>query len=67
MLPRDVTSMTPLPQSRAAVHKAMNASGPIVAPEAVSRTRRPSPVGMGCERPGQAPRRKGAFMAPPGS
>src|SRR5215468_12154823 len=65
MLPREVISMTPLPYVRAAVHKAANASQDIVAPVGVSRTSRPSPVAMGCERPGQMPRRRGALTAPP--
>jgi len=50
--------MTPLPQLRAAVHKATKASQDIVVPVGVSRTSRPSPVAMGCERPGQVPRRR---------
>jgi hypothetical protein len=58
MLPREVISMTPLPQLRAAVHKAANASQDIVVPVGVSRTSRPSPVAMGCERAGQMPRRR---------
>ena len=63
MLPREVTSMIPFPQLRAAAHKAANAAQEIVAPVGVIRASSPSPVGMGCERPGQAPRRSGAFMA----
>jgi hypothetical protein len=67
MLPREVISMTPLPQLRAAAHNAANAWQDIVAPVGVIRTSRPSPVAIGCESPGQAPRRKGAFTSPPRS
>ena len=56
MLPRPVTSMTPLPCACAASHSAANASNPMV-PIGRSRTSHPSPVGMGVESPGQDPRR----------
>ena len=39
--------------------KAANAASEIVAPDGVSRARSPSPVAIGAERPGQAPRRIG--------
>ena len=63
MLPREVTSMIPFPQLRAAAHKAANAAQDIVAPVGTIRASSPSPVGIECERPGQAPRRSEAFMA----
>ncbi len=48
--------MTPLPCRRAARHSAAKAASGTV-PIGCSRTSRPSPVGIGAERPGQAPRR----------
>ena len=56
MLPRLVISMTPLPRVRAAAHSPTNASSATV-PIGMSRTSNPSPVGIGAESPGQAPRR----------
>ena len=57
-LPRCVTSTMPLPCARLASHRAIKASRGIGA-DGISRTRSPSPVGMGCAMPGQAPRRSG--------
>ena len=62
MLPREVTSMTPLPCLRAAVHSAAKAARGMVL-IGRSRTRRPSPVGIGADKPGQAPRRAGSAIA----
>jgi len=57
--------MTPLPQLRAAAHNAANGAQEIVTPVGLIRASRPSPVAIGCERPGQTPRRRCAFTAPP--
>ena len=57
----------PFPRRRAAAHSVRKASQDIVAPVGVIRTSKPSPVTMGCERLGQVPRRRGAFMMPPRS
>jgi hypothetical protein len=59
MLPRPVISMSPLPWVRAATHSEANASMPI-RPDGTMRTSSPSPVSMGSERRGQAPRGRGA-------
>ena len=56
MLPREVTSMTPLPNVRAAAQSRANAASGTV-PIRTNRTNRPSPVGIGADSPGQAPRR----------
>ena len=62
MLPREVTSMTPLPCWRAAAQRSANASSAMV-PIGSKRTSKPSPVGIGADSPGQAPRRCGRVSA----
>jgi hypothetical protein len=60
-LPRCVTSTMPLPCAWLASQRATKASRGIGA-DGVNRTSSPSPVGIGCEMPGHAPRRS-AFTA----
>src|SRR5208282_6495467 len=55
MLPREVISITPLPCSRAAAHRPEKAASGMV-PIGFSRANKPSPVGIGADSPGQAPR-----------
>ena len=62
MLPRAVISMMPLPCVRAAAQSLPKASSGMV-PAGNSRTSNPSPVGIGADNPGQAPRRRGKLMA----
>ena len=61
-LPREVTSTTPLPCVRAATHSAVKAASDMV-PIGKRRTSKPSPVAIGADRPGQAPRRRGLASA----
>src|SRR5215469_6282339 len=63
-LPREVISKIPLACARAAKQSAMKALGEIQSFNKM-RTRRPSPVGMGSDSPGQAPRRNDLFMPLP--
>ena len=56
MLPRAVISMMPLPCSRAAAQSSRMRQAKWCR-SACSRTSNPSPVGIGAESPGQAPRR----------
>ncbi len=63
-LPRALISMVPLPCLRAAAHKPANAASDMDS-SGENRTSNPSPVGIGAQRPGQAPRRCGAFMLSP--
>ena len=50
MLPREVTSMMPLPCRRAAAQRLANAASEIVAPDGMSRARSPSPVAIGADK-----------------
>lgn len=65
MLPRAVTSTMPLPCRAADSQSPIKTLGAISPASGLSRTNRPSPVDIGAERAGQAPRREKPVMPQP--